>query len=83
LYEAGVLLVLAVVFALRPRAVRPGFASVAYVLAYAVARFSLEPLRGDAMRGLGWAALSTSQLVSIVLAVAACAVLGIRERRHA
>jgi phosphatidylglycerol:prolipoprotein diacylglycerol transferase len=83
LYEAGVLLVLAIVFALRPRDLRPGVASAAYVLAYAVARFALEPLRGDAVRGIGWGALSTSQLVSIVLVVGAMAVLGVRARRAA
>jgi phosphatidylglycerol:prolipoprotein diacylglycerol transferase len=84
LYEAGVLLVLAIAFALRPRDLRPGVASLAYVLIYALARFALEPLRGDVIRGIGWAALSTSQLVSIVLVLAVGAMAGLgRERRAA
>lgn len=79
-YEALVLLLLAIVFARRPRRIqqttRPGFASAAYVLAYALARFALEPLRGDVVRGVGWAGLwSTSQVISIALAIGAAAVL--------
>jgi phosphatidylglycerol:prolipoprotein diacylglycerol transferase len=79
LYEALVLVALAVVFALKSREWRPGRASAWYVLAYAVARFALEPLRGDMIRGVGWAGvLSTSQLISIVLALGASAVLAAR-----
>jgi phosphatidylglycerol---prolipoprotein diacylglyceryl transferase len=83
LYEAAVLLVFAVVFALRPRDLRPGIASAMYVLLYAVSRVLLEPLRGDVLRGIGWAELSTSQFVSIVLALGATVFFGMRERRHA
>jgi phosphatidylglycerol:prolipoprotein diacylglycerol transferase len=75
LYEAALLLVLAIAFALRPRDWPAGRASATYVLVYALARFALEPLRGDALRGLGWAALSTSQLISIALALGAVSLL--------
>lgn len=76
LYEALVLIAFAIVFAHKPRGQCPGRASAWYVLVYAVARFALEPLRGDVIRGIGWAGmLSTSQLISIVLAFGASAVL--------
>ena len=39
---------------------------LSYLLMYAVSRFFLEMLRGDAVRG-GWSGLSTSQIISIVL----------------
>jgi phosphatidylglycerol:prolipoprotein diacylglycerol transferase len=74
LYEAAVLIALAISFA-RKWELRPGHASAWYVLLYAAARFALEPLRGDVVRGIGWAGLSTSQLISILLAVGASAVL--------
>lgn len=67
LYEAAVLLVLAIAFARKPA--RPGEASVRYALCYAIARFALEPLRGDVIRGIGWSGVSTSQLISIALAI--------------
>lgn len=73
-YEAAVLIALALVFA-RKWDLRPGHASAWYVLLYASARFALEPLRGDLIRGVGWMGLSTSQLISVVLAVGASAVL--------
>jgi len=76
LYEALVLIALAIVFERKPREWRPGRASAWYVLVYAIARFALEPLRGDVIRGIDWAfMLSTSQLISIVLAFGASAVL--------
>lgn len=78
-YEAVALIALAGVFALARSKrwfARPGTAATAYVLAYALVRFALEPLRGDVVRGVGWLGLfSTSQVVSIALAFGALAVL--------
>jgi phosphatidylglycerol:prolipoprotein diacylglycerol transferase len=79
IYEAGLLLGLALLFR-RPRRL-PGLAAAQYVLCYAIGRFVLEPLRGDAVRGIGWAGLwSTSQCISIVLALATL-LLCVRQRR--
>ncbi len=44
-----------------------------YVLAYAAVRFALEPLRGDAVRGVS--VLSTSQWISLALFAAAAVLL--------
>lgn len=65
LYEAGGLLLLALVFALLP-ARRPGDGAraLAYLGAYACLRFVVELSRGDAVRGFALG-LSTSQLVAI------------------
>ncbi|MFW6023883.1 MAG: prolipoprotein diacylglyceryl transferase, partial [Myxococcota bacterium] len=67
LYEAAILLALALAFAVWPaRRIGDGRRFVAYWLAYAVARFGLELVRGDAVRGVwlgGWG--STSQLLAV------------------
>jgi prolipoprotein diacylglyceryltransferase len=68
------LIALAIVFARKLR-LRPGQASAWYVLLYATARLALEPLRGDVLRGIAWAGLSTSQLISILLVAGASVVL--------
>ncbi|HKP58169.1 MAG TPA: prolipoprotein diacylglyceryl transferase family protein [Polyangiales bacterium] len=79
IYEACLLLGLALLFR-RPRP-QPGLAALQYVLAYAIGRFALEPLRGDAVRGIGWAGLwSTSQCISIALALGVL-MLCLRRRR--
>lgn len=72
LYEALGLVILAFVFALVPmKRVGDGHRALAYVAAYAVLRFSVELLRGDAVRGLVLGLVSTSQLVSLVFFVVA------------
>lgn len=74
LYEASALLALALIFTSRAAA-RPGSGrrGAQYVLAYALVRCALEPLRGDVSRGVLWGVASTSQLVSVALALgAAC-----------
>jgi phosphatidylglycerol---prolipoprotein diacylglyceryl transferase len=81
LYEALVLLVLAAFFASRwaPPA-GSGRRSALYVLCYALARSALEPLRGDAIRGVAWGGLlSTSQLISLGLGLGALTFL-VRSR---
>jgi phosphatidylglycerol:prolipoprotein diacylglycerol transferase len=77
LYEAAGCLVIALaLFAWHRRgAPRDGYASLAFLAAYAVLRFGLEFLRADD-RGL-YGGLSTSQWISVVL-LAACAVVGRR-----
>ena len=76
LYEAFGLIVLALAFALWPmKRVGDGRRALAYVALYAVLRFSVELLRGDAVRGLAFGLVSTSQLVS--LAFFALAIVGL------
>jgi phosphatidylglycerol:prolipoprotein diacylglycerol transferase len=56
---------------------------LAYTFLYAVARFLLEYLRGDADRGFVFGgALSTSQFIAVILAPAAAVLYGIRLRSH-
>jgi phosphatidylglycerol:prolipoprotein diacylglycerol transferase len=77
LYEAACLLGLAALFA-APKwlAFRPGQRAALYVLLYAAVRCGLEPLRGDAERGvLLQGACSVAQLISLATAVAALAFL--------
>lgn len=63
LYEALALVAIAVVVTRRPvEPLRPGQRFLAYVVLYALARLVLEPLRGDAVRGVFFGAASTSQL---------------------
>ncbi len=77
LYEAFGLLVLALGFALAPaRDVGTGRRALAYALAYAALRFTVELFRGDAVRGLFLGgALSTSQLLSLAFGALAGALL--------
>lgn len=83
LFEALGLFVLCVgLILLRPVLARTGMIFGAYLLSYAVLRFGLEFLRGDEVRGLFFGGLvSTSQLLSIGLAIAGVGVL--LMRRHA
>jgi phosphatidylglycerol:prolipoprotein diacylglycerol transferase len=72
LYESLGLVILAFVFALAPmKHVGDGRRALTYVAAYAVLRFSIEFLRGDAARGLVLGLVSTSQLVSLTFFVLA------------
>jgi phosphatidylglycerol---prolipoprotein diacylglyceryl transferase len=77
LYEAFGLLTLALAFVLVPaRSVGSGRRALGYVLAYAGLRFSVELFRGDSVRGLFLGgALSTSQLLSLLFAALAGALL--------
>lgn len=76
LYESAALLVLAAVVALVPsnRLARaaPGARFALYALLYGVLRIALEPLRGDAVRGVVYG-VSTSQLLGAVIALGAAA----------
>jgi phosphatidylglycerol:prolipoprotein diacylglycerol transferase len=75
LYEAGALLVLAFVFALVPmRSVGQGIRLLTYAIGYCLVRIGMEALRGDLVRGV-WldGALSTSQLVAVLLLLGAIA----------
>lgn len=74
LYESIGLGILALVFAAIPFRATDGTRVLTYVIAYGALRFVTEGLRGDAIRGL-WGPLSTSQLISIVLAVLAALAL--------
>jgi len=87
LYEAAALCGLALLFGRRRRAApapAPGRRALGYVTCYALLRLSLEPLRGDGVRGL-WAAfgvgISTSQLISLGLLALGVAVLVVEHRR--
>ena len=77
LYEAVVLLALALVFASRPsRAAGSGTRLCAYAACYSVLRIGLETLRGDAVRGVFFGGLvSTSQLVALCVLLACAATL--------
>jgi phosphatidylglycerol:prolipoprotein diacylglycerol transferase len=77
LYEAAALLLLAAVFWPRARfASQPGRRAAAYVAGYALLRYALEPLRGDAERGVFLhGACSVSQALSLLLLAAALAFL--------
>lgn len=84
LYEGLALLALAGLFALRaPRDPGSGRRFFAYAAAYGALRLLLEPLRGDAARGVFLdGALSTSQVVAaLVLCVAIAARARARQRR--
>lgn len=80
LYEAAVLCVLALLFWRAPNARVPGRRALLYVLCYACARLLLEPLRGDAVRGV-FGVVSTSQLISIVIIASCSYVLCSHQRR--
>jgi phosphatidylglycerol:prolipoprotein diacylglycerol transferase len=85
LYEAAVCLVLFVFLVwLGRRKRRDGDVIAAYTLLYAVARFGLEYLRGDADRGFVFGgSLSTSQFIAILMCVASIAVFVTRHRPRA
>jgi len=75
LYEAAGLVVLAAVTALLPRR-RPGAIILSYVAGYALLRLVVEHWRGDDLeRGVVAGALSTSQIIALVVLAASGAVL--------
>jgi phosphatidylglycerol:prolipoprotein diacylglycerol transferase len=83
LYESFGLIVLALVFALVPvKRVGDGQRILLYAVSYAVLRFLVETTRGDAIRGVAFGLLSTSQLTSIALFAFALVML-VRRRRQA
>lgn len=81
LYEALCLLALAGLFARAARrSVAPGKRAAQYALAYAAVRCSLEPLRGDAVRGVFCGGLlSTGQLCAFASALIALGFLWLRR----
>jgi phosphatidylglycerol:prolipoprotein diacylglycerol transferase len=84
LYESAFCLVLfAVLVWLARRPHRDGDIIVSYTVIYAIGRFLLEFLRGDADRGfLFGGALSTSQFIAVVLLVSVLVTLPGRSRRY-
>lgn len=74
LYEGAALVLIAALVALLPSARlasrAPGARFALYALLYGVLRVALEPLRGDAVRGVVLG-VSTSQLVGVLVALAA------------
>jgi phosphatidylglycerol:prolipoprotein diacylglycerol transferase len=81
LYEAaGELLIFGVLLLVRRRKPFEGSVALLYALLYAVLRFVVEIFRGDSRRGFVFSFLSTAQLISVVIALAALAVL-LRLRR--
>jgi formylglycine-generating enzyme required for sulfatase activity len=66
LYEAVALLVLALVFALRPLPRRSGLRAAGYIALYAGLRVVLETLRGDTVRGV-FGGVSSAQAIAVVL----------------
>ena len=44
---------------------------LSYLISYSIVRFIVEFFRGDLIRGIYWMGLSTSQMVSIALVIAA------------
>lgn len=72
LYESAMALVIfAVILWVARRKRFHGQVVLAYVLLYAVGRFVIEYFRGDASRGVVFGVLSTSQLLAIVMVIAA------------
>lgn len=71
LYEAAALLLLALFFArLRDVHARPGARAASYLGLYALVRLTLEPLRGDAVRGVYFGgAISTAQILALLVLV--------------
>lgn len=78
------LLILAVAARLLPRRRFPGQVFWVYLLLYAVLRFVVESFRGDEARGMFFGgALSTSQLISVPVALLAAVMLYALPRRAA
>ena len=83
LYEAGLLLVLAFALALLPvKRAGSGARLGLYAAGYAVIRALTETVRGDAVRGVWFGGVSTSQLLSLAI-FAFGAFLVMRERTAA
>ena len=81
LYEASLGIVL-IVLALRPRAHPPGNRFLAAAAIYAIGRFFVETLRGDAGRG-EYAGISYGQLFALAVLVACLAAVTSRARTPA
>jgi phosphatidylglycerol---prolipoprotein diacylglyceryl transferase len=83
LYEsAACFLIFGLLLWMAPRKRFHGQVVLAYVFLYAVARFVIEIWRGDAVRGfVVGGRLSTSQLIALVMALAAALVLPYLVRR--
>lgn len=71
LYEALGLVGLAVLFTRLPWPSVPGARALQYVAAYAALRLVVEQVRGDALRGVSGAGLSTSMVISGALILGA------------
>jgi phosphatidylglycerol:prolipoprotein diacylglycerol transferase len=80
LYESAGLIALGLAFAIAPLGRVDGRRALGYVIAYAVLRLITEMVRGDVVRGL-WGGLSTSQIISIVVAAMAALALYRLHRR--
>lgn len=86
LIEAALLLVLALFYATLPapialRLSAPGARAASYLALYAIVRLALEPLRGDAVRGVYFGgAFSTGQLLAALMLVGSLAFLRQRGR---
>ena len=86
LYESGALFALALAFTLLPARVPAlrvgrGRRALAYVAAYAVLRLAMEGFRGDAIRGVIFGVVSTSQLLALLMLAAALAGLVVTRDR--
>jgi phosphatidylglycerol:prolipoprotein diacylglycerol transferase len=85
LYEAaGLLALCAGLLVLERRQPRPYTLALGYLAGYGALRLAVEHWRGDAIRGFVFGgALSTSQLIALVVGGAAVALLCVRGRRGA
>ncbi len=71
----NMLVVLPLLFWVRKKRMTPGMLLPAYLASYGIGRFAIEFTRGDSERGLWFGgALSTSQIISAVMVVAAGAI---------
>jgi phosphatidylglycerol:prolipoprotein diacylglycerol transferase len=78
LYEALALFAIAIAFALAGRIGRAGTRAALYAATYCALRFVVELSRGDAIRGVWGAGLSTSQAISLAGLALALSVLALR-----
>jgi phosphatidylglycerol---prolipoprotein diacylglyceryl transferase len=70
LYESiACLLIFAILMRLAPRKRFDGQVALTYVFLYSVARFAIEFVRGDSIRGTIWG-LSTSQFIAVLVVLA-------------
>lgn len=61
------------------RKIKKGGLLAVYIILYGIARFLLEFLRGDLIRGI-WFGLSTSQWISIVLVICSIVFLCVEDK---
>jgi len=81
LVEAGFNLVLLIeMLRLRPERERPGVLLPVYLVAYAIGRFLIEFMRGDANRGVYL--LSTSQWISLLLLLALAFTFWVKRKKR-